>query len=242
MTTLTVVQARMGSTRLPGKALADIGGKTVLERVIDRLELATEDIGRIVVATTVRGNDNPIADLCYDIGVDCYRSSERDVLNRFYRSALDYQACEQNDVIVRITADCPLLCPELLAATIRLLRATEADYAGVAGAPAGFGQEAFTFSALERAWALARMPDDREHVVTFIESQPDEFRLAYVEADEALRSCSHWRLTLDEQEDLDLMRALYAITDGRLFEMTSAQILGVVQSNVALVELAERVA
>lgn len=225
MATLTLVQARMGSTRLPGKALADIGGKPVLGRVIDRLELCDEDLGRIIVATSAKAADNAIADLCLLLGVDCYRSSEHDVLNRFYRAAVHHQASEPDDVIVRITADCPLLCPDLLAATIRLLRATEADYVGAAGAPVGFGQEAFTFAALERAWLEATLPEDREHVVTYIEGQPDEFRVAYVEAEDWMRSRSHWRFTLDEQGDLDWLRDLYGRTDGRLFEMTSAEIL-----------------
>lgn len=228
MTTLTLIQARLGSTRLPGKVLADIGGKSVLERVIGRLLRCDEDLGRIVVATSAKAGDNAIADACMMIGVDCYRSSEHDVLNRFYRAAVHHQACEDADVIVRITSDCPLLCPDLLAATVRLLRATGADYAGVAGAPVGFGQEALTFRALETSWAHATIPDDREHVITFVENQPDMFKLAYVEADESLRSRSHFRLTLDTQDDLELLRDLYDRTDGALFEMTSSEILDAV--------------
>lgn len=225
MTTLTIIQARMGSDRLPGKVLADIGGVTVLERVIQRLEMCDEDLGRIVVATTARGGDAPIFDLCADIGVECFGGSEHNVLNRFFRAADHHGANHDDDVIVRITADCPLLCPDLLAATVRLLRATEADYVGAAGAPVGFGQEAFTFAALERAWLEATLPEDREHVVTYIEGQPDVFRVAYVEAEDWMRSRSHWRFTLDEQADLDWLRDLYGRTDGRLFEMTSMEIL-----------------
>lgn len=240
MTTLTVIQARLGSTRLPGKALADIGGKTILERVIDRARMAEADIGQVVVATSARAVDNEIQYACEMIGVDCYRSSELDVLNRFYRTAIRYQAVKQHDTIVRVTADCPLLCPELLTSTVMALDALAADYVGVNGAPNGLGQEALSFGALEEAWAEATTTHDREHVITFIEDRPADFEVAYVEAEDWMRSRAHWRLTVDEQDDLDLMRRLFDATSGDLFNLSSLAVLEAVEADAEMLALATR--
>lgn len=237
MTTLTIIQARTGSQRLPGKALADVGDKTVLERVIDRATLA--DLGPLVVATSARAADNAIEDLCLMVGVPCYRSSEHDVLNRFYRTAVHYQAVGDDAVIVRVTADCPLLCPHLLGSVAALCQ-TGLDYVGVSGAPNGLGQEAFSFGALEDAWAEARSADDREHVVPFIEDDPKRFQVEYVQADEALRSRAHWRLTVDEAEDLDLLRRLYDATLGELFTLDSHAVLEAVEADAGMLALATR--
>lgn len=239
MKTLTIIQARTGSARLPGKALAEIGDRSILEHVIARTRSANLD-GELIVATSARAADNPIADLCVMVGVDCYRSSERDVLNRFYRAAVHNELAD-DDVIVRVTADCPLLCPVLLDATVTLMQSLSGlDYAGVKGAPNGLGQEAVRFGALKQAWEEATMPDDREHVITFVEDNPDRFGLAYVEADDWMRERSHWRLTVDDLEDLELLQRLYGMTDGRLFELGSREIVDAVAADEALTALASR--
>lgn len=238
MTTLTVIQARTGSTRLPGKVLADIGGKPLLQRVIERAQ--TADLGPLTVATTARAHDNAIADLCVMLGVDCYRSSERDVLNRFYRAAVHHQVIEQDDAIVRVTADCPLLCPELLTSTVMALDALAVDYVGVNGAPNGLGQESMTFGALEEAWAEAETQHDREHVITYIEDRPDDFQVRYVEAEDWMRSRAHWRLTVDDQDDLDLMRRLFDATGGELFALDSRAVLEAVEADAGMLALATR--
>lgn len=237
MTTLTVIQARTGSTRLPDKVLKQIDGLTILEWVIHRLTQTDEDLGTIIVATTARAADNAIADVCTLINIPCYRSSEHDVLNRFHQAAIHYQA----DTIVRITADCPLLCPQLLAAVITLMRALpRLDYAGVKHAPNGLGQEALSVRALEDAWHEAKLPDDREHVVTYIEGNPDQFHVAYVEPDEWIAERAHWRLTVDEPDDLDLLRRLYDATDGELFDLDSRRVLEEVEAHADTLALATR--
>lgn len=237
MTTLTIVQARMGSERLPGKVLADMGGQPVLQRVLCRA--AAADLGPIVVATSARVRDYPIADLCDQLGVECFRGPHIDVLRRFYLCALEH-GLDDEDVVVRVTADCPLLCPELLRKVVDTRRRTDADYAGIAGAPDGLAQECFTFAALEKAWAEAVSGYDREHVVTYMLDGEGWFKCAYATADKALRSRAHFRLTLDTEEDLDLLRDLYAATDGELFGMTSAQILDAVAGDAALAAMAVR--
>lgn len=238
MTTLTIVQARMSSQRLPGKVLKDIGGNTVLERVLARLSLCEADLGQTIVACSARGTDNPIAALCHRIGVPCYRSSEHDVLNRFYQAAIHYGPA---DTIIRVTADCPLLCPELLDAVALLMEVMpRLDYVGVANAPNGFGQEAVSFRALEQAWYEAKTPLDREHVITYIENRPKQFHVRYIEPDGWMQQRSHWRLTLDDQDDLDLLRRLYGMTGGRLFELSSREILDAVAADERLTALAAR--
>lgn len=239
MTTLTIVQARMGSTRLPGKVMAEIGGQPVLRHVLGRVVQAC--ISPIVVATSARGSDQPIADLCDELAIPCYRSSEHDVLNRFYRAAKHHGADQPDDTIVRVTADCPLLCPELLRATVDLHEAVGADYTGVQGAPEGFGQEAIRFAALEQAWQEARTPSDREHVIPFIQDDPDRFRVAYVEAPDFMFRGQRLRFTVDTQEDVDLLNILYGVTCGRLFQMGSRQILDAVRSDTAAYALASRI-
>lgn len=248
MSTLTVVQARMSSERLPGKALMDVGGKPVLQHVLCRVQQA--DVGPFVVATSARGADNPIADLCALLDVPCLRGSERDVLDRFYLTAKHFGNDHEDDVVVRVTADCPLLCPSLLREVVERQPSDPsdpvfndpADYVGVHGAPNGFGQECLRFGALEQAWQEADSAYDREHVVPFIEDDPEAhgFRRAYVEADEALRSRSHFRLTVDDEGDLELLRRLYGVTGGALFGLSSREILAAVESDQALTALAAR--
>lgn len=239
MSLLTIVQARTGSTRHPGKTLAEIGGRAILEWVIHRLDRTRADIGPIVVATTARGADNDIEHLCRMMNIPCYRGPEHDVLRRYHLAALHHRN-EDTTGVVRVTADCPLLCPELLASTCDLFNATQADYAGVHGAPNGFGQEIIGLGALATSFLEARIPEDREHVITYVESQPDRFKLAYVQTADWMFDRRGWRFTLDYPADFDLMRDLYAATDGRLFDLTSREILDAVAADAPMRELASR--
>lgn len=239
MSLLTIVQARTGSTRFPRKTLAEIGERTVLEWVIHRLDRTHADIGQIVVATTARAADDEIETLCRWMNVPCFRGPEHDVLRRYHLAALHHRT-DDTTGIVRVTADCPLLCPELLALTAELFQITSVDYVGVDGAPKGFGQEILGLAALGVAFLKARMPDDREHVITYVESQPDRFDVAYLETADWMFDRRHWRFTVDEPHDLDLLRGLYAVTDERLFDMTSREILDVVAADAPMLALATR--
>src|SRR5581483_9721162 len=124
MTVVAIVQARMGSTRLPGKVLADLGGDTVLARVVTRLE-CSKLVSRIVVATTNSDQDCAILRECHRIGVSCFRGSEQDVLDRYYRAGREYNA----ETVVRVTADCPLIDSKIVDRTIELFFEKNADYA-----------------------------------------------------------------------------------------------------------------
>jgi len=203
--TVAIIQARMGSTRLPGKVIMDLGGDTVLARVVRRLCRA-KFVDEIVIATTSSDADDAIVRECERLGVPWFRGSEDDVLDRYYQAAQTYAA----GAVVRITSDCPLIDPELVDGTIRVFQEQHCDYASnlfPRTYPRGLDTEVFTVAALERDWREARAPYQREHVTPFLYEHPELFRLV------SLRGridYSQYRWTLDTAEDLQLLRAIYA--------------------------------
>jgi spore coat polysaccharide biosynthesis protein SpsF len=209
MKIVAIVQARMGSTRLPGKVLMDLGGKTVLARVVARLRRAIL-IDQIVVATTDSVIDNAIIRECQRLQVEYFRGSENDVLDRYYQAA---NSCEAQ-IVVRITADCPLIDAEVVDDVIRVLL-SRGDYASNTLArtyPRGLDAEVFTIAALERAWQDAHEPHQREHVTPYFYEHTEIFELT------SLRGridYSRYRWTLDTAEDLELLRTIYARLDNR---------------------------
>ncbi|MDD5544357.1 MAG: glycosyltransferase family protein [Acidobacteriia bacterium] len=205
MKTVAIIQARMSSTRLPGKVMAAIGGIPLLERVVRRAKQArTLDI--VAVATTDRPSDNLVANCCRDIGIPYFRGNEDDVLDRYYRAAESFEA----DVIVRLTADCPLLDATVIDKVVRFFHAGDNDYVSNTLEPSypdGLDTEVFSRRALERAWREARLNSEREHVTPYIWKQPDVFRVANVKH---IQDLSSLRWTVDEPEDLEFVRRIYA--------------------------------
>lgn len=177
MKVVAVVQARMGSTRLPGKVLLDLAGEPMLARVVGRLSRA-ETVDQVVVATTVEPADRAVADLCVARGWPHTRGSEADVLDRYYQAATAHQA----DVVVRVTADCPMIDPEVIDEVVQALldRQPDVDYVSnvvpTRSFPHGLDVEAFTAAALARAWREDDSPAWREHVTPFLYRRPDLFR------------------------------------------------------------------
>jgi spore coat polysaccharide biosynthesis protein SpsF (cytidylyltransferase family) len=216
---LAVVQARLGSTRLPGKALLPIAGRPMLAHVLTRA-LAAPGVSETVLATTVSPEDDALAEVARALGVGSVRGSVDDVLDRFHAALRAHPA----DALVRVTADCPLLDPEVSGLVIRdyLAHRHEADYASNIEPPTfpdGLDTEVLSAAALDRAWREARLPSDREHVTTYVRERTHGFRLRNVAHDEDL---SGHRWTVDEPADLTLVRAVYAelAPDGRrLFGM-----------------------
>jgi spore coat polysaccharide biosynthesis protein SpsF len=207
MKTLAILQARMGSTRLPGKTLADVHGRPMLQWLLDRIK-AVPQIDEIVVATTTDPSDNSlVAWLATVPGVDWYRGSAEDVLDRFYQASRGRDA----DVIVRVTGDDPLKDPGLVDRTITALRSNaKVDYASTfirPTFPEGLDCEVMRTSVLERAHREATLPSEREHVTPYIWKNPHLFSLYSVEQD---RDLSSWRWTVDKPADLDFVRAVYA--------------------------------
>jgi spore coat polysaccharide biosynthesis protein SpsF len=210
MKIVAIVQARMGSTRLPGKVLVDLGGATTLARVLRRLDRATL-LDRIIVATSTASSDDEILQECSRSHVDCFRGSESDVLDRYYSAANTYPA----DAVVRITADCPLVDPTLVDQTITKFQNQSADYASNAlqrTYPRGLDVEVFTIAALKLAWQSARRPYEREHVTPYLYEHPDLFRLV---SEVGTVDYSQYRWTLDTPEDLQLLRAIYSRFDNK---------------------------
>jgi spore coat polysaccharide biosynthesis protein SpsF len=194
----------MGSTRLPGKVMADLMGKPLLTRVIERAS-AIPGIQRVVVATTTAERDRPLLDLARQCGAEAFAGSEDDVLDRYYQAACFFKA----DAICRLTADCPLLDPAVSARVLRRFEQGDVDYACNTNPPTfpdGLDTEVFSFAALERAWHEAQLTSEREHVTSYIWKNPTKFRLANVVNDVDL---SALRWTVDEPQDLEFVRAVY---------------------------------
>lgn len=207
---VAIIQARMGSSRLPGKSLAEIEGMPMLWHVVQRVKRATL-VDRVVVATSTAPADDAIERMCRENGVACHRGSENDVLDRFYHAARAEKAAQ----VVRITADCPLIDPEVIDRVVRRFQRGDLDYASnamVRTYPDGLDTEVFSFSALERAWHEASKTSEREHVTPYLRSE--KFRTASVEN---LLECSHLncRWTVDEPEDLEFVCAVYGAFRGR---------------------------
>lgn len=215
---LAIIQARMGSTRLPGKILKEILGQPLLLHLINRLSQARK-VDKIVVATTSAEADNPVEKLCREKGHNCFRGSENDVLDRFYQAALASGAGD-GDAIVRITGDCPLLDPEVVDGVIGLFVESGADYASNVNPPTypdGLDVEVFAFTALETAWRKASLVSEREHVTPFLRNNPQSFKQANLENN---RDLSDLRWTVDEEEDFAFVNSVYEklYTEGRVFK------------------------
>jgi spore coat polysaccharide biosynthesis protein SpsF len=207
MKTVAIVQARMGSTRLPGKVLQDLAGEPMLARVVNRTCRA-KTLQEVVIATTTNTVDDVIVKLCEARGWSWFRGSEEDVLDRYYHAAKKYQA----DFIVRITSDCPLIDPEVIDHVVQefLERQPEVDYASNTWPrrtfPRGLDTEVMRMDVLERAWREDRNPAWREHVTPYIYRNPDRFRIHNVVSPV---DYSAMRWTVDTQEDLAFVRQIY---------------------------------
>lgn len=210
MRVVAIIQARMGSTRLPGKVLKDLDGKTVLARVVNRTRRATL-LDEVVVATSVQPVDEAIVRECDHLSVACFRGDEADVLDRYYHAAQKFAA----DVIVRITADCPLIDPELIDATIQAFLDQSADYATNSlevTYPRGLDVEVFTAEALARAWHAAKEAYQRTHVTPYMYESPKIFKVVSLTTEE---DHSKYRWTLDTAEDLEMIRVAYGLIGSR---------------------------
>lgn len=207
---LCITQARMGSSRLPGKVLRQCLGRPLLQYHIEQLRKA-RSIEQLVVATSTEAGDDAIEAFCIEAGVACFRGSEQDVLDRFYQCAL----AEGAETVIRVTADCPLIDPALVDLLVAGYQAADGalDYAclDVDRLPRGLDAEIFSFAALQTAWREATRQNEREHVTPFIYGHPDRFELATVCPDNA--DHGDYRLCVDEQADFDvvsgILRALY---------------------------------
>ncbi|MDD5595652.1 MAG: glycosyltransferase family protein [Candidatus Omnitrophica bacterium] len=198
-----IIQARVGSTRLPNKVLLKVLDRTILEYVIARVRQA-KHVDQVFVATTTNKNDLGIVNLAKKSGVEVFRGSENDLLDRFFQTARLFKIKN----IVRITADCPLIDPDIIDSVIKLYFKSKVDYCSnilKRSFPVGLDVEIFSFNALRTAWERAGLPSEREHVTPYIIKHPDRFKLANISFKKDL-SVKRW--TLDRKEDFKLIKAI----------------------------------
>ncbi|MFH1910344.1 MAG: glycosyltransferase family protein [bacterium] len=206
MRVLAIIQARMTSTRLPGKALMRFSGQSMLEHVVDRVA-KSKLVDEVLVATTINRSDLPIVAICAKKGIRVFCGAEDDVLDRFYQAAKIIKPKQ----ILRITADCPVIDPEIIDQVIAKHLRTHSDYtANTVGAetfPDGQDAEIFTLKALEKSWQKARLASEREHVTQFIKKNPKIFKISSITSREDLSS---YRWTVDDADDFQLIKEINA--------------------------------
>jgi len=237
MKTVAIIQARMGATRLPGKVLKLLCGEPVLGHVIRRVKAASR-LDAVVVATTVSPADDVVGAECLRSGAGCFRGSEQDVLLRYYGAAQMAGA----ELIVRITADCPLYDPTLL--DRMLTDWARSDHTGATpdcmsnvierSFPRGLDTEIVTFAALERTHREAAQPYEREHVIPYIYQHPNLFRLRSYREEPDL---SGHRWTLDTPEDWQLIEAVYRELHRKERLFTTEDVLNLLKKRPELAKL-----
>jgi spore coat polysaccharide biosynthesis protein SpsF len=226
MKTLIIVQARMTSTRLPGKVLLPLAGVPMLTRLVERLRRVQRADG-IVVATTTNASDDAVAALCAQLGVPCHRGSEHDVLSRY----ADASRLHGADVVVRITSDCPLIDPALIDQVIAAYEEGGSDYVSNMLPPTwpyGMAVEVFSAAALAQAHAEAAQAAEREHVTPFLYWHPERYRLRNVASPVDL---SHHRWTVDTPEDYALVSRLFDHLMLTRPDFTQADVLALLDAN-----------
>ena len=201
---LAILQARMGSSRLPGKVMKPVLGRPMIERQIERI-LRSKRIDQLIVATSNLKEDDVLETLCDSIRVPVFRGELDNVLDRFYRAAVPYNPKH----VVRLTADCPLADPLLVDELIDFYLEHQCDYASNCQEPTlpdGLDAEIFSFAVLEQAWKEAVLPSHQEHVTAFICEHRERYRIENYKYN---RDLSNLRWTVDEFEDLEFVRRVY---------------------------------
>lgn len=200
-----IIQARCGSTRFPNKVFVDINKKPLIWHIVNRLKY-TEYIDDIIVATTVKPEDDIIEEWCVSETVKCFRGSENDVLNRYYCAAIKYPS----DVIVRVTADDPFKEPKVIDEAVRKLICEKYDFVTnnfPPSFPEGLDCEAFMFSVLEDMEKNSKDSFEREHVTQYVYRNAKKFKIGNIVSDKDLSS---YRWTIDTKEDYEMVREIYA--------------------------------
>ncbi len=217
---LAIIQARVSSTRLPGKVLKKIIGKSLLDIQIERVR-RSKKIDKLIVATSTNSEDDKIDEICKSHGIDCFRGDLNDVLDRFYQASLIYKP----DYIIRLTGDCPLSDPKIIDELVEFHINGNYEYSSNSFNPTypnGLDVEIFSFSILKQAWKEAELPSHREHVTLFIHRQPKRFTIGSMENEEDF---SHYRWTVDEPEDFEVVRKIYEALHQQPNQFTMKNIL-----------------
>ncbi|MCD9022314.1 glycosyltransferase family protein [Cohnella sp. NL03-T5] len=231
---VAIVQARMGSTRLPGKVMLELAGRTTISHVIERCK-AIPSVHEVMIATSDSPADGILVEEARRLGVRFFQGSETDLLSRYYEAAKYSQA----DVIVRITSDCPLIDPEISEKTIQyFMNAPDADYCSNVEQrtlPRGLDTEVFSYKALERTHLEAKKDYHREHVGDYMFENPNQFRI-YSDTND-YGDFSQYRWTLDTPEDYELIQKIYGFLyiPGAIFTWKEAVSLMQLNPELALI-------
>lgn len=227
-----MIQARMGSTRLPGKVMKEVEGKPLLQHMIERIT-RSKLVDEFVVATSVEEKNDAIENLSSRLNIRCFRGSEDDVLDRYYQCAKSFDPIPE--YIVRVTADCPLHDPKVIDFVVRKFLEKKVDYMTNSFEPLyedGFDVEIFTFSALEEAWKNATKKSEREHVTPYIRNSTS-FKI-YKE-----KYCSRYnfKLSVDSPNDFELIKQIFAhlYVPDKIFGMN--EVVSLLEANPSLLEI-----
>jgi spore coat polysaccharide biosynthesis protein SpsF (cytidylyltransferase family) len=202
MKTIAIIQGRLDSTRLPGKVLMPLQtNKTVLENVIERVN-KSKHIDEVIVVTTINKSDLKIVSYCANNNIRIFCGSENDVLDRFYQAAKLLNC----DYIIRITADCPMIDPNIIDQAITTNLENNADYTITENFPDGLDVEVLTMQALTQAWKEAALASEREHVTAYIRNNNQKFKIANLKSKQ---DYSNKRWTLDEPNDYQFLKKVF---------------------------------
>ncbi|WP_417668673.1 cytidylyltransferase domain-containing protein [Pseudoalteromonas tetraodonis] len=238
--TLIILQARMSSSRLPNKVLLPILDKPMLAHQVARLQ-KVKTAHKLIIATSNEDSDDDIELLCRQLDIDCFRGDLSDVLARYYHAAIKFKSNDNTDNkstnIVRVTGDCPLIDANVIDDVIELFTKNNCDYCSncaPATLPDGLDVEIFSFTALEKAYQLAKKPSEREHVTPFIRNNPQLFTLSNYAHNPDL---SHYRWTVDEPKDFELVTKIYEYLYAQKPNFTLADILILMQEKPELTKI-----
>lgn len=230
---LIISQARMGSTRLPGKVLKEISGKPLIWYLIKRIEQIKTPY-KFIIATSLNENNKPLIEFAKELKIDYFEGNEDDVLDRYYQAAKKFIG----DIIVRITSDCPLMEPDLVDRALNMFLNGNFDYLSNCHPytyPDGYDIEIFSFEALEKAWNEAELPSEREHVTPYIwKNEKEQFMIGNFENDENL---SGFRLTVDTPEDFLLISKIIEKFYDNWVNIRLRDVMGFLKENPDLLKI-----
>jgi len=229
-----IIQARMGSRRLPGKILKKVDGISLLKIQCERVKKSRE-LNKVIVATSDIHQDDIVEAFCLENEIECFRGEENDVLSRYYHCAKNNDV----DVIVRLTADCPLVDPEIIDEVVNIFLEKNVDYASntvpveSSTFPEGCDVEVFSFEALEKAYQNCRDPHDREHVTFYFWKYENDFKTAQLTRKQDL---SGYRFTVDYPEDFEVIEFILNELKRRNFFGSLEEIVGIIDGNQQIKE------
>lgn len=234
---LGILQARMSSSRLPGKVMKTICQKPMLDLQIERT-VRCDEIDKLVVATSQQTDDDVISDLCARLDVECFRGSLENVLDRYYQAAKPYRP----DHVIRTTADCPLIDPIVIDRVIDKHIVGNFDYTTNNMPPSwphGLDVEVMRFACLEEAWRESTTSEEKEHVTPFIRNRPERFAIGNLEC---AKDLSRFRWTVDEPDDFELVRIIFQILYPENPQFTTEDVLLLMERETELPRINEHLA